>query len=773
MNAATPDDGNPAWLTKVQLTENLSNLRAATMGNLLNTIITVLLFARDVPALYLAAGLGLMVLLLWSRGQIAKAFLNALDDDQATHKAAIRVDLIAAALGAAWGGSITALFAIATPAQQMFLGILAAGMMNAGTATFRTRQRAAILYLAMFIPGLLISFVQVNTASGLAALGLLFSYTVFLYSQIRLGAERFDVGAHRERDLSQSNETIALLLNDFTEQGSDWLFELDGDGRVLDPSPRLAQACCRPKETLIAKPFLDLFDHGQERGILASHLRRSRPFRHQVISLTVGDAQHWWSISARPVGEGRWRGVCSDITAQRHAEEKVSYMAHYDGLTDLPNRFMLSESLYHALNRDEAVAGLLCLDLDNFKVINDTLGHPVGDKLLKAVARRLESCAEGSEVVSRLGGDEFAILIPAAQMGTIEKVAQDIIDALSEPFSLGDHDVVIGTSIGIALAPQDGDNVDALLRNADLALYSAKSLGRNRAVWFEPGMDEAAQARRLIEMDLRSALGKGELKLHYQTLVDMETEQTSGYEALIRWEHPARGTVMPDVFIPIAEETGLIIQIGEWVIRQAVHDLSNWEPHIGVAINLSPAQMRSPSLIATIANAIARTEVDPARICLEITETVLMQDTDVNIETLHMLRALGVQVALDDFGTGYSSLNYLRSFPFSKIKIDRCFISDIDSREDCQAIVRSVVGLATSLGMKTTAEGVERTEQMDMLRMQGCNEVQGFLFSRAVALEELSDLRKSADKAILPRAQERDPVVLTKVGTVETARRAA
>ncbi|HMT44943.1 MAG TPA: EAL domain-containing protein, partial [Chakrabartia sp.] len=681
MKSASPAKGKSFWLTQVQLTENLSNLRAATIGNLVNTVIAVCLFAGNVPPEALAGGLALMTFLLWTRSRIAKAFLASPDDEATIRRAARHVDWIAAALGAAWGGSITALFTIATPAQQMFLGILAAGMMNAGTATFRTRQRAALLYLGMFIPGLTISFIAVNTTSGLAALGLLLSYSVFLYSQIQLGTARFDLGAHRERDLSQSNETIALLLNDFTEQGSDWLFELDAKGHVLDPSPRLAQACCRPLETLISKSFLDLFDHSPERAMLASHLARSRPFRHQVISLTVGNAQHWWSISARPVGEGRWRGVCSDITAQRHAEEKVSYMAHYDGLTDLPNRFMLSESLYHALNRDENAAGLLCLDLDNFKVINDTLGHPVGDKLLKAVARRLERCAANCEVVSRLGGDEFAILIPASQLATTETVAQNIIDALSEPFSLGDHDVVIGTSIGIALAPQDGDTVDALLRNADLALYSAKSLGRNRAVWFAPGMDEAAQARRLIEMDLRSALGKGELKLHYQALVDMTTEETSGYEALIRWEHPTRGTVMPDVFIPIAEETGLIIQIGEWVIRQAVEDLSSWAPHIGVAINLSPAQMRSPSLIATVTHAIARTGIDPARICLEITETVLMQDTDVNIETLHMLRAVGVQVALDDFGTGYSSLNYLRSFPFSKIKIDRCFISDIDSRE--------------------------------------------------------------------------------------------
>jgi predicted signal transduction protein with EAL and GGDEF domain len=330
-----------------------------------------------------------------------------------------------------------------------------------------------------------------------------------------------------------------------------------------------------------------------------------------------------------------------------------------------------------------------------------------------------------------------------------DAIAERVISVMTKSFSLGDHDVVVGTTIGIATAPVDADDVETLLRNADLALYAAKGAGRNRSVRYEPGMDDAAQQRRLIEMDLRGALAKHEMRLHYQSLVDTSTGKITGYEALVRWVHPTRGIVMPATFIPIAEETGLIVQLGEWVIRQALRDLRNWPEDLTVSINLSPAQMRSPGLISTIVNAIAANRIDPARVCFEITETVLMQDSSANIDTLHKLREIGVEIALDDFGTGYSSLNYLRSFPFSKIKIDRCFIEDIDSRPDCQAIVRSVVGLAQSLGMTTTAEGVERSEQVDELRLQGCSEVQGYLYSKAIPADQLSNLR-SAEKYGVP-----------------------
>jgi predicted signal transduction protein with EAL and GGDEF domain len=329
-------------------------------------------------------------------------------------------------------------------------------------------------------------------------------------------------------------------------------------------------------------------------------------------------------------------------------------------------------------------------------------------------------------------------------MSYASALSDRIIEALTLPFRLDDHDVIVGTSIGISLAPLHGNDASTLLRNADLALYEAKAQGRNRHAVFEAGMDEAAQYRRSLELDLRGALGKHELCLHYQPLIRIEDNATLGYEALIRWIHPERGVVMPNDFIPIAEESGMIIPIGEWVIRQAIDDMMLWPDHMTVSINLSPAQMRSPSLITTLVQSLAKTGADPKRICLEITENVLMQDSEANLATLHKLHDLGLEIALDDFGTGYSSLNYLRSFPFDKIKIDRCFISEIDEREDCQAIVRSVVNLANSLGMTTTAEGVEREGQMESLRREGCSNVQGYLFSKAVPQDQLTDLRKSS-----------------------------
>jgi diguanylate cyclase (GGDEF)-like protein len=509
---------------------------------------------------------------------------------------------------------------------------------------------------------------------------------------------------------------------------------------------------------------------------LRTRVRAGHSIRNHIVSLSIGGERRWWSISGKSMRDGEivFRAVVTDITAQRQAEEKVSYMAHYDGLTDLPNRFMFNEHLYHALRR-EGRAALLFMDLDHFKAVNDTLGHGIGDKLLQGAARRIEAVVGKKGMVARLGGDEFAILLTGARAKEADAIAERVIGAMTKSFSLGDHDVVVGTTIGIATAPIDADDVETLLRNADLALYAAKSAGRNRSVRYEPGMDEAAQQRRLIEMDLRGALAKHEMRLHYQSLVDTSTGKITGYEALVRWVHPTRGIVMPATFIPIAEETGLIVQLGEWVIRQALRDLRNWPENLTVSINLSPAQMRSPGLISTIISAIASNHVDPARVCFEITETVLMQDSDANIETLHKLREIGVQIALDDFGTGYSSLNYLRSFPFSKIKIDRCFIEDIDSRPDCQAIVRSVVGLAQSLGMTTTAEGVERREQVDELRTQGCSEVQGYLYSKAVPADQLSNLRPADKRGVPATPLFRDdavrPVVDIKA-VVATAKRA-
>ena len=735
-----------------QLVEHATGTGASVIGNLINAIIVGFVFFASLPPTVMATGYAVLLCAISHRMITSKRVLAADRTDEAKLRGLDQQIQISAALfGLTWGVLVGGLSVVATPGEMMFLGIVGSGMMSAGTLTYRAVPKAARLFVGVTGICCLAGLLSVGTLPAYASSGLLACFVFVLLSSINRASTEFADRFHRDQELSESSETIRLLLNDYEEQGSDWLLEVSGDGLIKRPCARFAEAARRPLETLVDLPLMSLFADGPERKRLIEHFAAGRAFRAATISLTIDGQLLWWSISARPKGsqsEG-YRGMITDITAQRQAEDKVSYMAHYDGLTNLPNRFRFNETLYRVLGRAKGGAGLMYLDLDNFKAINDTLGHPVGDLLLQGVARRLEDCVSTRETVARLGGDEFAILVPADRIGRIDAMAADIVEALGKPFSLGDHDVVIATSIGVACAPEDATTADHLLRNADLALYAAKSMGRNRAIRFEPGMDEAAQARRMVELDLRGALGKNEMRLHYQPLVNVETAETNGYEALIRWEHPERGIVMPATFIPIAEETGMIIQIGEWVIRQALSDLATWPEELTVSVNLSPLQMRSPTLISTLVHAIAANQVDASRICIEITESVLMQDSDANIETLHKLRELGIQIALDDFGTGYSSLNYLRSFPFSKIKIDRCFISDIDTREDCQAIVRSVVSLANSLGMSTTAEGVERAEQVAQLRLQGCGEVQGFLYSKAIPADQLTNLRAPKAEPLL------------------------
>jgi diguanylate cyclase (GGDEF)-like protein len=431
-----------------------------------------------------------------------------------------------------------------------------------------------------------------------------------------------------------------------------------------------------------------------------------------------------------------------DITEQRRSEAKIAHMALHDTLTGLPNRVLLNEQLEQALiraKRGEIVATHV-LDLDHFKHVNDTLGHPAGDKLLRLVARRLGGLLRETDTVARMGGDEFAIVQVSISAPTdATALAHRIIAAVSEPYDIDGHQVVIGASIGIAVGPSDGVSSDEIMRNADLALYRAKGDGRGAFRFFEPEMDAQMQARRALECDLRKALPAGEFELYYQPVVDLATNRISGLEALIRWHHPQRGLVAPGTFIPLAEETGLIVPLGEWAIRQACATAASWGD-LKIAVNLSPAQFRSPGLLQAIIGALATSGLAPERLELEITETILLQDSEATLATLHQLRALGVQVVMDDFGTGYSSLSYLQSFPFDKIKIDRSFVKDINENPGSLNIVRAVAALAKGLGMSTTAEGVETAEQLDSIRSEGCSEMQGFLFSRPLPAHEIERL---------------------------------
>src|SRR5271156_473458 len=437
-----------------------------------------------------------------------------------------------------------------------------------------------------------------------------------------------------------------------------------------------------------------------------------------------------------PTADGRLVGTYEDVTERRQAEAKIVHMARHDALTDLPNRILFQDKTEQALTRGEELA-VMFLDLDRFKGVNDSLGHSVGDALLCAVTARLQRVVRGVDTVARLGGDDFAIVQIDAKPNDASELAARIIDTLVEPFDILGHQVVIGTSIGIALAPADGNEPDQLLRNADMALYRAKAEGRGAYHFFQSDMDAQMQERRKLELDLRKALLADQFELHYQPLIEVESGKVSGFEALVRWKHPERGLVPPDAFIPVAEEIGLIVPLGDWVLKQACREAVTWPDKLTVAVNLSAVQFRNPSLALSVVSSLGQSGLAASRLELEITETALLQENRAVLDALHQFRKLGARICMDDFGTGYSSLSYLRSFPFDKIKIDRSFICELGNANDAVAIVRAVLRLGSSLGMITTPAGVETEEQFGILKAEGCMQVQGFLFSRPKPAAEI------------------------------------
>ena len=434
-------------------------------------------------------------------------------------------------------------------------------------------------------------------------------------------------------------------------------------------------------------------------------------------------------------GEGRYIiNVVDDVTERRRANEKIAHLAHYDALTDLPNRVLFRDQIEHELQKTSSGEqfALLYIDIDEFKGINDSLGHHVGDELLKTVAARIRSCIGDTDLIARLGGDEFAVIQTA--VGNISDVVEFVTrihDAIRLPYQCLGHQLSTDASIGIALAPQDGTDLDQLIKNADLAMYAAKADGRRTHRFFEPAMDASAKARLTMEQDLRQALADGGFEIHYQPLVDLRHNEVTGCEALLRWRHPERGMISPAEFIPVAEDTGLINELGEWVLRTACAEAASWPDHIRIAVNVSPVQLKCQTLALKIIGALAASGLPASRLEIEITEAVLIRDDEAALAILHQLRTIGVRIALDDFGTGYSSLSYLKRFPFDKIKIDRCFISDIAEIDGSSAIVQAVVNIAAARNMTTTAEGVETLEQKELLRTLGCTEMQGYLFSAA------------------------------------------
>ncbi len=588
----------------------------------------------------------------------------------------------------------------------------------------------------------------------MAFLGLVAMATVLITSRIFLGSLK------SEAQVEQQKQVVGLLLNDFEEHASDWLWETDGRGRLRHVATRLAQSLGvapadlqgRSLVGVISSMSAELRRADQARfDLLSNHLSADAPFRDVVVPALVHGKLQWWSLTGKPLRDQQgqvvgWRGVGSDISPQWRHEQELVRLANEDALTGLANRYKFKQGLDDFFRTDPRASPaplpctLFLFDLDNFKTLNDSLGHAVGDQLLVEVARRLSLEMRRDELLARLGGDEFVVLVPGQlQADDAAAFGQRMQAALNQPWTAHGRRIVIHASIGVGFSPQDANSADQLLRVVDLALYAAKAAGRHTLRFFEPAMARQASDKLNVLSDMAQGLQRGEFFLHYQPQIDINSGAPVGFEALVRWQHPLRGLIPPVEFIPIAEESGQIEALGEWVLRQACADAAGWPAHLRVAVNLSAHQFQSPDLLKLINGALTHSGLPASRLELELTESALFQDDARAVQTLHALRKCGIRIALDDFGTGYSSMSYLRKFALDKLKIDRSFIAALDADvvdTSALAIVQAIIQLAQALHMETTAEGVETQVGLDTLKRVGCAQAQGFLVARPMGIEQ-------------------------------------
>ncbi|TCP34656.1 EAL domain-containing protein [Sphingomonas sp. BK235] len=723
--------------------------------------VTVALLADALPATWLGAWLAAATL-------AAAALVHRLRqrdaDEPALSGGAVRA---AAALGLVWA----------------IVPLLFAPRADAGTAhalhlLIGTVSTAIALAAATLAPAAL-AFLLVGGAA--AALGLMLGgdrlgavgamvFTLLLALIVLARARAVARFSAAVLALEEREATVRLLLREVGDGGGDWLWETDAARRIIGASERLAHACACARDDLEGMPFLQLLAGPDwERGTCAEELRliadrmtRREPFNAVALRVTVAGEARWWELTATPRLDpaGRfagYRGVASDITEQRASAEKISRMARFDALTGLPNRLFVNEELARALTDAErwrARCAFMMIDLDRFKAVNDTLGHPVGDRLLRRVSERLAQLVTDNELIGRLGGDEFAVVVrDASDAARLERLARTIIETLSQPYEVDQHTLYIGASVGVATGPRDGRTAETLIRSADLALYRSKDQGGGVYHAYVPQLHVEAEERRVIELALRRALDNEELHLAYQPVVDARTGAVRGFEALLRWHHPELGNIPPAKFVPIAEDARLIAPIGAWVLRTACAEAAGWPDDVRIAVNVSPDQLHNPQFVGVITAALAETGLPARRLELEVTESVFLREGTGAVQLLKQILDLGVGLSLDDFGTGYSSLGYLSATRFSSIKIDRSFVQAASrGTAEAIAIIRAVVAMAQSMGMATTAEGVESEAELRLAQELGCGSIQGFYFGRPLPVAEARALALSVRRPDAPPA---------------------
>ncbi|MEI8145876.1 MAG: EAL domain-containing protein [Alphaproteobacteria bacterium] len=652
-----------------------------------------------------------------------------------------------------WGLVPVMLFASSDASEKLLLSSLVTGTICVGVLGVSTVPLAACVYAVTIALCACIAMALAGEGGYLIFAGFLFLYVAITVLCVGWFSRLFNDRFLNMLELERQSELIGILMHDFEEHTSDWLWETSTSGELTMVSGRFGEVVRQPREALIGRTLLSFLsdrgtDESRRRGkssheTLAEMMGRRAAFGDAEVAVMIGGEERWWSLSGKPVtdhtGQFRgYRGVGSDITDEKRNEVQIDHMAHHDALTDLPNRVQFQSTLEDRLERAKqsgAEFALLFIDLDDFKAINDTLGHSAGDQLLIQATERLLALMPANGFVARLGGDEFAVILDTdGAPHRVTKIAERMIEVLREPFKVVGSTVQVGASIGIAFAPDDAADPDHLLRRADLALYRAKADGRGVARAFTPEIETTLTHRRQIEDDLSLAISRGELQVHYQPIIELETGRVTGAEALLRWTHATLGSIPPSVFVPIAEASGLIVPIGEWVLNRACRDAANWPKDMTIAVNISPVQFKSRRLASSIVAALAASGLSASRLEIEITETVLLDEAAAR-DVISQLLVLGVHLSLDDFGTGYSSLSYLRLFPFHKIKVDQSFVREAVGRPDCVVIVATIADLGRKLGTSVTAEGIETTSELAIAVGAGCTLGQGYHFGRPMPKE--------------------------------------
>lgn len=723
--------------------------------NLFFAVLSVIFFRDAAPFWALASWVGLIALFsIFSFGRMSRYWKitghkSGKADISLTERHALGTGLV-------WSSSFLLLGPYGDVTQLLALWAMALSMMVFSSMLLPTLPRAT----AFFVTTTSITATAAFIVEGHYYLAIIPLGIGVLLAISSLRAARAQILYELANGIvHEKSETVSLLLKEFEDSGADWLWQTDTHRCAVHVGPRFAYAMDAATHDIEGQPLLkliagDCWDNGSYPDALhelADKLKKREAFSNLIVPVVIKGQQRFWELSASPRQSDSgsfigFRGVGSDVTEQRMSEEKISHLARFDTLTGLPNRLQLNEALSTALtdaDRWRRKCGLMMLDLDRFKAVNDTLGHPIGDKLLAQVAKRLESIMSENELCGRLGGDEFAVVISDASDSThVHNLARNIIEILSRPYSVDQNTLYIGASIGSAIGPRDGRTVELLMRSADLALYRSKDDGGNSHNNYEHKLHANAEERRQMEFELRNALEKEQLHVEYQPLVSSSSDHTLlGFEALLRWENPKFGKVSPAKFVPVAEDARLIVPIGEWVLRRACKDAVAWPETTRVAVNISVDQLTSPGFADTVIAALDEAKLPAWRLELEVTESIFLRDARTATRVLERLRQLGCKLSLDDFGTGYSSLGYLKDVRFDTIKIDRSFVQGAaQNKRESLAIIRAVVAMAESMEMSTTAEGVETEGELAMIQQLGCQKIQGYYFGRPMLYKDACEL---------------------------------